>query len=73
MGIKIPFQHLLVGLCTEAEILQGLDFHNYVCVEMWRFWFGALLEGLFHTLEWKYAQNNAHFWEQKFLLLLLII
>ena len=29
------------------------------------------MEGLFHILERKYAQKNTHFWEQKFLLLLL--
>ena len=31
------------------------------------------MEGLFHILERKYAQKKAHFWEQKFLLLLLLI
>ena len=30
------------------------------------------MEGLFHILDRKYAQKNAHLWEQKFLLLLLI-
>ena len=33
----------------------------------------CILEGLFHILERKYAQKNAHFWEQKLLLLLLLI
>ena len=31
------------------------------------------MEGLFHILERKYAQKNAHLWKQKFLLLLLPI
>ena len=31
------------------------------------------MEGLFHILERKYAQNNAHLWEQKLLVLLLVI
>ena len=31
------------------------------------------MEGLFHILERKYAQMNAHFWEEKFLLLSLLI
>ena len=31
------------------------------------------MEGLFHILERKYAQKNAHFWEQKFLPSLLLI
>ena len=31
------------------------------------------MEGLFHILEGKYAEKNAHFWEQKLLLLLLLI
>ena len=47
--------------------------HNEVCVEKGKFLFGALLEGLFHNLGRKYAQKNAHFWGQKFLLLLLLI
>ena len=44
-----------------------------MCVKKGKFWFGALLEGLFHILERSYAQRNAYFWEQKFLLLLLLI
>ena len=31
------------------------------------------MEGLFHILERENAQKNAHFWEQNFLLLLLLI
>ena len=31
------------------------------------------MKGLFHILERHYAQKNAHFWEEKFLLLLLLI
>ena len=31
------------------------------------------MEELFHILERKYAQKNAHFWEQKLLLLLLLL
>ena len=38
-----------------------------------KFCLGALFEGLFHILERKYAQKNAHLWEEKFLLLLLLI
>ena len=75
MGSKIPFStfFLFVGLGYEAEILQDLNLHNKVYVEKGKFWFGALLDGLFHILERNYAQKNAHFWERKFLLLLLLI
>ena len=31
------------------------------------------MKGLFHILERHYAQKNAHFWKEKFLLLLLLI
>ena len=65
---KFCSQYLFV--ISEAETLQDLNLHNWVCVEKGKFWFGALLEGLFYILEGKYAQKDAHFWEQKFLLLL---
>ena len=70
---KLRSQYLFVGSCSEAEILQDLILHDKVCVEREKFWFGALLEKLFHILERKYTQNNAHLWEQKFILLLLLI
>ena len=73
MGSKFHSQCLFVGLCSEAEILQDLNLHDSVCVEKTKFRFGALFEGLFHILERKYAQKNDHFWEQKFLLLLLLM
>ena len=44
-----------------------------MCVENEKFWFGALLEGLFHILERKYSQKNVNFWKQKLLLLLFLL
>ena len=70
---KFCSQYLFVGLYSEAEILQDLNLHNSVCIKKRKFWFGPLLEGLFHILERNYVQRNARFWEQKFLLLLLLI
>ena len=70
---KFRSQYLFAGSCSDVEILQDLDLHNYVCVENGTVWFGAVLEVLFHILKIKYAQKNAHFWEQKLLLLLLLI
>ena len=66
---KFRSQYLFVGLYSEAEILQDLNLHDYFCVEQGQFWFGALLEGLFHILERENAQKNAHFWEKKFLII----
>lgn len=61
MGREIPFPIHFVGLCFEAEILQDLNLHSYFCVVKGQIWFGALFEGLFHTLERKCAKKNAHF------------
>ena len=51
-------QYIFVGLCSEAEILQDVNLHNWVCLEKGKVWSGALFEGLFHILEWKHAQKE---------------